>query len=175
MYGTYGKHLHGNDVIALLTFRNTMTIDKQTLEPSNAGMRYFANIKGTMIEVTHIAMTADATSAILSKIDAEIAYTIRDANSGDVIANLMGAKRTGNVAYSGEYVRDINTDALAFTPLYVETDGGLYQVQTLALESTLVNDIMAQHEDLALIDTIKATDETPEIYVLASTRRGYKT
>lgn len=151
-----------------------MTIDKQTLEPSNAGMRYFANIKSTMIEVTHIAMTMDTTDAILTHIDGVIAYTIYDANSGDVIANMMGAKRTGNVAYSGEHVKDMNTEALAFAPLYVETDGGLYQVQTLALKATLVNDIMAQHESLALIDTIKATDETPEIFVLASTRRAYK-
>jgi len=151
-----------------------MTIDKQTLEPSNAGMRYFANIKGTMIEVTHIAMTADTTGAILTQIDGEIAYTIRDANSGNVIANLMGAKRSGNVAYSGDHAKNMHTDALAFTPLYVETDGGLYQVQTLALKAALVNDIMAQHEDLALIDTIQATEETPEIFVLASTRRAYK-
>jgi hypothetical protein len=151
-----------------------MTIDKQTLKSSNDGMRYFSNIKGTMIELTHIAMTTDATNAILADIDAEIAYTIRDANSGDVIANMMGAKRTGNIAYNGEHVKDMNTDELAYTPLYVENDGGLYQVQTLALKAALVNDIMAQHEDLALIDTIQATEQTPEIFVLASTRRGYK-
>ncbi len=127
-----------------------------------------------MIELTHIAMITDATNAILADIDAEIAYTIRDANSGDVIANMMGAKRTGNIAYNGEYVKDMNTDELAYTPLYVENEGGLYQVQTLALKAALVNDIMAQHEDLALIDTIQATEQTPEIFVLASTRRGYK-
>jgi hypothetical protein len=171
---SYGTPSQGNDVIAQVTLRINMTIDKQTLEPSNAGMRYFANIKGTMVEVTHIAMTMDTTDAILTHIDGVIAYTIHDANSGDVIANMMGAKRTGNVAYSGEHVKDMNTDALTFAPLYVESDGGLYQVQTLALKATLVNDIMAQHEALALIDTIKATDETPEIFVLASTRRGYK-
>lgn len=151
-----------------------MTIEKQILKPSNAGMRYFANIKGMMIEVTHIAMSEDSTNDILSNIDAEIAYTLRDQNSGGVIANMMGAKRTGNIAYSGEHAKDMSTDALTFTPLYGETDGGLYQVQTLALNTTLVNDIMAQHEDLALIDTIQATDETPEIFVIASTRRAYK-
>jgi len=151
-----------------------MTIENHILKPSNAGMRYFANLEKTMIEVTHIAKAAESTSAIVSNMDAEIAHTIRDKHSDDVIAHFMGAKRTGNIAYSGEHVKDMNSDALAFTPLYVETDGGLYQVQTLALNATLVNDIMAQREDLALIDTIKATDETPEIFVLASTRRGYK-
>lgn len=151
-----------------------MTIDKQTLEPSNVGMRYFANLKGTMIEVTHIAMSEAATNAVITDIDGEIAYTIRDENTGNVIANMMGAKRSGNIAYSGEHAKDMSTDTLPFTCLYVETDGGLYQVQTLALEANLVNDITALHEDLALIDTIKATDETPEVFVLASTRRGYK-
>lgn len=151
-----------------------MTIDKQSLKSSNAGMRYFANLKDMMVEVTHIAKTEEATNEVLKQMDAEIAHTIKDPNSGNVIANFMGAKRTGNVAYSAEHVKDMSTDKLAFTPLYGETDGGLYHVQTLALDSGLVNDIMALHEDLALIDTIKATDETPEIFVIASTRRGYK-
>jgi hypothetical protein len=151
-----------------------MTIDKQTLQPSNDDMRYFAKIKGTMIEVTHIAMTKESTDAILKQLDAEIAYSLRDANTGNVIANMMGAKRTGNVAYNGAHVKDMSSDSVTFTQLYVETDGGLYQVQTLALDTTEVNDIAAQHENLALIDTIRATDETPKIFVLASTRRGYK-
>ncbi len=151
-----------------------MTIDKQTLKSSNAGMRYFANIKNMMIEVTHIAKAEDTTSNILKQMDAEIAYTITDANTGNVMANFMGAKRTGNIAYNGEHVKDMSTDKLTFTPLYGETDGGLYQVQALALDAGFVNDIMALHEDLALIDTIAATDETPEIFVIASTRRGYK-
>lgn len=151
-----------------------MTIEKQALKSSNAGMRYFANMKGMMIEVTHIAKTAESTNDILKQTDAEIAHTITDPNSGNVTANFMGATRTGNIAYNGEHAKDMSTDKLAFTPLYGETDGGLYQVQTLALDSGLVNDIMALHEDLALIDTIAATDETPEIFVIASTRRGYK-
>ena len=151
-----------------------MTIEKQALKSSNAGMRYFANINGVMIEVTHIAQTPDATNDILKQTDAEVAYTISDANSGNTIANLIGAKRTGNVAYSGEHAKDMSTDKLKFTPLYGETDGGLYHVQTLALDTALVDDIMALHEDLALIDTIQATDETPQIFVIASTRRAYK-
>jgi hypothetical protein len=168
------NHYYGNSAVALIALRNTMTIDKQTLESSNDGMRYFANLKGTMIEVTHIAATKDTTDDILKNIDGEIAYTIHDATSGEVIANIMGAKRTGNIAYNGHHVKDMNSTELAYTPLYIETDGGLYQVQTLALKSEQVNDIMAQNEDLALIDTIQATEQTPEIFVLASTRRGYK-
>lgn len=151
-----------------------MTIEKQTLESSNDGIRYFANIKGTMIEVTHIAMSQDTTHDILTHIDGEVAYTIHDANSGEVVANIIGAKRTGNIAYNGNHVKDMHTNEHPYSPIYIETDGGLYQVQTLTLESELVNDIMAQNEDLALIDTIRATDETPEIFVLASTRRGYQ-
>lgn len=165
---------NSNDYVAQTAVRIKMTIENQALKSSNAGMRYFANIKGSMIEVTHLAKSTDATNEILKQLDAEIAYTIIDANSGNVVANFMGATRTGNVAYSGEHAKDMSTEKLAFTPLYGETDGGLYQVQTLALDSGLVNDIMALHEDLALIDTIAATDETPEIFVIASTRRGYK-
>ena len=165
---------HGNAAIAQIGLRNTMTIDKQTLESSNHGMRYFANLKGSMIEVSHIAMNKETTADILSQLDGEIAYTINDKNSGEVIANIMGAKRTGNIAYNGNHVKDLNTNELSYTPLYIETDGGLYQVQTLALKSEQVNDIMAQNEDLAQIDTIQATEETPEIFVLASTRRGHK-
>jgi len=156
-----------------------MNISAQALVSGNIGMRYFAKLKkGGVSQVTHLAMYAQSTDALLSENGGEIALMVNDTGH-DVIATLVTTGRTQGVAYNGDFVKDLSDNGNAsgvvrkLTPLYVETDGGLYQVSLVTANEGIANAHMAEHNEVSLIDTIAPTEETPELYVVATTKRAH--
>lgn len=156
-----------------------MNIEKQKLVSGNVGMRYFAktklsHTKTNMLQITHVSMYAQTTDAVLVEAEGVIVHFLKDTQKPlDVAATFVATKRTAGIPYDAEHVKDLSNDKVKNLPLYVESDGGLYQVNMLSTSEIDVNNAMAGNEGLALIDTIQATEETPEIFIVATTRRAH--
>jgi hypothetical protein len=156
-----------------------MNSESQKLVSSNIGMRYFAKVKRSknkseMLQITHVSMYTQTTDKVLSDIEGEIVHFLKDSESPtDVAATFTAPKRTACVSYDAEHVQDLSSDKVKNLPLYVESDGGLYQICLLSTSEIDVNNAMAGNEGFARIDTIAATDETPEIFVVATTKRAH--
>lgn len=144
-----------------------MNTSEQKLVSDNIGMRYFAKFKrGIVSQVTHLAMYAQSTDALLAETKGTIAYMVNDTGS-EVVATLITSKSTDNVAYAGALVGNFSNKDRKNTPLYVEVEKSLYQVTYITASVDAANAHMAANDDVALIDTIKATKETPELFVVA--------
>tara|TARA_R110001583_G_scaffold88876_4_gene230008 strand:- start:1967 stop:2437 length:471 start_codon:yes stop_codon:yes gene_type:complete len=156
-----------------------MKIESQKLISGNIGMRYFAKHKSShynvdMLQITHVSMYAQTTDAVLADIDGVIVHFLKGIERpADVEVSFVAPKRTAGISYNAEYVKDLSDMNSKNLPVYVESDGGLYQVHLLSTSEIEVNNAMANDEGLALIDVIKATSETPEVFVVATTRRAH--